>query len=188
MTLYRNHLVVIVGLVLVGTCLATTASAQDAAAAPAVQEAAPAVLPQYADEAGLAAQGYPYGNVDVFHNYYPNTMAGVNSANMYPVPYPTPIIAGHTYYTYQPLYPHEYLYEHRRVYYNNYAGPEAFYQDPGRRGGACAAPGSGYNKTTVVWQAGPFAVNPMPVRILPLEGLRNAAGRLGGIGGCQSCR
>lgn len=178
MTLYRNHLVAILGLVLVGTCLAATTSAQDAA-----PEAAPAVLPQYADDAGVV-EGAPYGHVDVFHNYYPNTMAGVNSANMYPVPYPTPIIAGHTYYTYQPLYPHEYLYEHRRVYYNNYAGPEAFYQDPGRRGGACGPQGSGYNKTTVVWQAGPFAVNPMPVRILPLEGLR----RFGGFGGCQSCR
>ncbi|MCA9104092.1 MAG: hypothetical protein KDA83_01620 [Planctomycetales bacterium] len=179
MTLYRNRLVAILGLVLVGTCLTASASAQ---------EDAPAVLPQYADGYEISEDAMYAPRVDVFHNYYPNTMVGVNSAGMYPTPYPTPIVAGHTYYTYQPLYPHEYLYEHRRVYYNAYGGPDMFYQDPGRRGGACANPGYGLNKTTVVWQAGPLAINPNPIRILPLEGVRNAVGRFGALGGCQGCR
>ena len=74
------------------------------------------------------------------------------------------------------------------VYYNAYGGPDMFYQDPGRRGGACANPGYGLNKTTVVWQAGPLAINPNPIRILPLEGVRNAVGRFGALGGCQGCR
>ena len=178
MTLYRNRMVAFLGAMLVGACLSATASAQDGA---------PAVLPQYAD--GAVAEGEAYApQSNLFYNYYPNTMAGVNSASLYPTPYPTPIVAGHTYYTYQPLYPHEYLYEHRRVYYNAYAGPEAFYQDPGRMGYGCGNQGYGLNKTTVVWQAGPLAIGPNPIRILPLEGLRNAAGRLGGIGACHGCR
>ena len=43
---------------------------------------------------------------------------------MYPSPRPTPPQVGHTYVTYQPLMPQEFLYEHHRVYwrYNPGAG------------------------------------------------------------------
>ena len=33
---------------------------------------------------------------------------------------PTPPLVGHTYYTYQPLYPHEFMYAHKRVYHHHY--------------------------------------------------------------------
>jgi hypothetical protein len=35
---------------------------------------------------------------------------------MYPCPRPTPPLVGHTYVTYQPLMPQEFLYKHCRVY------------------------------------------------------------------------
>jgi len=35
---------------------------------------------------------------------------------LYPCPVPAPPSVGHTYITYQPLMPHEFLYRHRRTY------------------------------------------------------------------------
>ncbi|MEZ6105711.1 MAG: hypothetical protein R3B96_06230 [Pirellulaceae bacterium] len=142
------------------------------------------MLPQYADGYEISEDA-TLREIGVFHSYYPNTMVGVNSAGMYPI---RPIVAGHTYYTYQPLYPHEYLYEHLVGLLQRLRRSRHVLQDPGRRGGACAGPGYGLNKTTVVWQAGPLAINPNPIRILPLEGVRNAVGRFGALGGCQGCR
>ena len=70
---------------------------------------------------------------DLFYNFYARPSCGGVPAEMYPVPYPTPPLVGHTYYTYQPLMPHEMLYPHSRVYrqYYNY--------------------GRGMNRTTVRW-------------------------------------
>jgi len=70
---------------------------------------------------------------DLFYNYYaaPAGCSGVGAA-LYPAPRPTPVLVGHTYVTYQPLMPHEFLYQHRRTYY--------------RRN-----PGAGWTKTTVSW-------------------------------------
>ncbi|HRE99462.1 MAG TPA: hypothetical protein PLI18_03020 [Pirellulaceae bacterium] len=181
MVRYRIRIAAMLGMALAGSWSACTLPAQEAAGEVPVVEA-PAVLPQYAGEEGYAAPG-----IDVFHNYYPNTMSGVNSASMYPAPYPTPGIAGHVYYTYQPLMPHEYLYQHTRTYYNTYGGPEMFYQDPGRYG-ACGGNGYGLNKTTVVWQSGAFYYGPNPLRVLPLQQLRGVTGRLQGLGGCSTCR
>jgi hypothetical protein len=71
---------------------------------------------------------------DLFYNYYvpPGTPAGV-AGQMYPSPRPTPPLVGHTYGTYQPLMPQEFLYEHHRVYwrYN---------------------PGAGATRTSVCWK------------------------------------
>lgn len=99
---------------------------------------------------------------DLFYNYYPNTNVGINSAEMYPSPIPTPPVVGHTYYTYEALLPHEHMYSHKRVYYNYY-GEGQFYT-PGHEIGCpcqqCSAnnPGGyGINKTTVTWQHGPFS-------------------------------
>jgi hypothetical protein len=79
-----------------------------------------------------AAHDYcgPSSCPDLFYNYYvpPVTCAcaglGVG-VEMYPCPRPTPPLVGHTYITYQPLMPHEFLYRHHRCYYRDngpYAG------------------------------------------------------------------
>ncbi len=54
---------------------------------------------------------------DLFYNYYaPPVGSGSVGAVMYPCPRPTPPLVGHTYVTYQPLMPQEFLYKHCRVY------------------------------------------------------------------------
>lgn len=61
----------------------------------------------------------PTGRPDLFYNYYvgPRCHQG-NAAGMYTAPQQVPGWVGHTYYTYQPFYPHEFLYPHYREYYN----------------------------------------------------------------------
>ncbi|HEV2972265.1 MAG TPA: hypothetical protein VGY55_19985 [Pirellulales bacterium] len=58
---------------------------------------------------------------DLFYNYYvaPVTCgcAGAMGAQLYVSPRPVPPLVGHTYITYQPLLPQEFLYPHKRVYY-----------------------------------------------------------------------
>jgi hypothetical protein len=54
---------------------------------------------------------------DIFYNYYvPPVGPGSVGAQMYVSPRPTPPMVGHTYITYQPLMPQEFLYKHRRHY------------------------------------------------------------------------
>jgi hypothetical protein len=58
---------------------------------------------------------------DLFYNYYaPPVGYGSVGAQMYPSPRPTPPLVGHTYITYQPLAPHEFLYPHSRVYWTKH--------------------------------------------------------------------
>ena len=65
---------------------------------------------------------YDYGNPTLFYNFYvPPTCGGVG-AELYVAPRPVPEHVGHTYYTYQPLMPHEYTYPHHRRYYRYYNG------------------------------------------------------------------
>ena len=54
---------------------------------------------------------------DLFYNYYvpPGYYGGVG-AQLYLCPVPTPPLVGHTYVTYEPLMPHEFLYPHCRKY------------------------------------------------------------------------
>lgn len=61
---------------------------------------------------------------DLFYNYYvgPAPMAGGVAAGMYPAPLPTPPLVGHTYITYQPLMPQEFLYQHHRSYHRHHPG------------------------------------------------------------------
>ena len=65
---------------------------------------------------------------DLFYNYYvgPAGTPAPNGANsvaaMYPSPLPTPQLVGHTYITYQPLLPHEFLYTHKHQYCSSYPG------------------------------------------------------------------
>lgn len=55
---------------------------------------------------------------DLFYNYYaqPGPYCGAG-AEMYVAPLPVPPSVGHTWVTYQPLMPHEFLYKHNRSYY-----------------------------------------------------------------------
>ncbi|MHC4400716.1 MAG: hypothetical protein ACYTG0_13655 [Planctomycetota bacterium] len=54
---------------------------------------------------------------DLFYNYYvpPGPMGGAG-AELYLCPRPTPPWVGHTYITYPPLMPHEFLHKHCRFY------------------------------------------------------------------------
>ena len=57
---------------------------------------------------------------DVFSNYYyppipPGPYPGVG-AQLYVSPQPVPARVGHTWVTYPPFMPHEFLYQHRRRY------------------------------------------------------------------------
>jgi hypothetical protein len=54
---------------------------------------------------------------DLFYNeYVPPMGPGTVGAKLYPCPRPTPPLVGHTYITYQPLMPQEFLYHHYRHY------------------------------------------------------------------------
>jgi hypothetical protein len=70
---------------------------------------------------------------DLFYNFYvgPSAQGGV-PAELYLCPRPTPPLVGHTYITYQPMMPHEYMYPHRRTYWRYH-------------------PGSGMTRTKVLW-------------------------------------
>ena len=80
---------------------------------------------------------------------YTTQGAGSPSAAMYPAPHWSPILGAESYYTYQPLMPHEMMYQHSRNYYN--------YYDGGYKGG-----GQGLIKTSVRWQAGNNHMGPLP--------------------------
>lgn len=69
---------------------------------------------------------------DLFYNYYAQPGYGGLGAQMYPSPRPAPPLVGHTYVTYQPLMPHEFLYQHHRTYYRK-------------------NPGAGWTRTSVTW-------------------------------------
>ena len=57
------------------------------------------------------------------YNYYVHPgAAGLVGAQLYVSPRPTPPLVGHTYITYPPLMPHEFLYKHHRVYRTYNAG------------------------------------------------------------------
>jgi hypothetical protein len=85
------------------------------------------LLPWFLSVACLAVVGsmmlsqaraeFPYhGSKDLFYNYYVPPCPGVVGAEMYICPRPVPPLTGHTYITYQPLMPHEFLYKHHRTY------------------------------------------------------------------------
>lgn len=171
MTLTQMRALAVMGVALASTLTLTgTSFAQEGEA--------PAVLPQY----GAA----PTQGVDVFHNYYPNSAVGVNSASLYPAPIPTPANVGHTYYTYQPLMPHELLYAHKRVYYTPMPAAGGYYT------GSNCDPGYGYNRTTVSWGHHGFSrgTNPFGGFSRLRNGNHGLNGHCGacGVHGCKTCR
>ena len=71
--------------------------------------------------ATLASAGEGHNHIrhnDLMYNYYvgPAQCAGGQPAQLYMAPRPVPALVGHTYLTYQPLMPHEFLYGHKRTY------------------------------------------------------------------------
>ena len=73
---------------------------------------------------------------DLFYNYYaqPGPYNGA-AAGMYVCPRPVPANVGHTWVTYQPFMPHEYLYKHERSYYTY--NPGAGWRRTNVRYGTC---------------------------------------------------
>jgi hypothetical protein len=76
---------------------------------------------------GVGAFGHPltciprdYLTPQLFYQFYVGGNCGSMPAGMYPTPMPTPPLVGHTYFTYPPLLPHEYMYAHHRVYHYHY--------------------------------------------------------------------
>jgi hypothetical protein len=63
-----------------------------------------------------------YGHPDLFYNYYAWPSCTGWGAQLYVSPLPVPPHVGHTYITYQPLMPHEFMYHHHRTYHRYYNG------------------------------------------------------------------
>jgi hypothetical protein len=63
-----------------------------------------------------------YGQPDLFYNYYAWPSCTGLGAELYISPRPVPPHVGHTYITYQPLMPHEFMYHHKRTYHRYYNG------------------------------------------------------------------
>jgi hypothetical protein len=63
-----------------------------------------------------------YGQPDLFYNYYVPPTCGGMGAELYLSPRPVPAHVGHTYITYQPLMPHEFMHHHHRTYHRYYNG------------------------------------------------------------------
>jgi hypothetical protein len=87
---------------------------------------------------------------NLFSQYYTQPGASMVQAGLYNAPHWVPSHVGHSYYTYQPLMPHEMLYQHSRNYYNYY-----------NTGGYYGSPDA-LNKTTVRWQSGSNHMGPLP--------------------------
>ncbi len=79
-----------------------------------------------------------YGQPDLFYNYYAWPSCSGVGAELYISPRPIPPHVGHTYITYQPLMPHEFLYAHHRTYHRYYNG------------------GQGLNRTSVHYRSSLF--------------------------------
>ena len=77
----------------------------------------------------------------LFSQYATPGGPNMTTAGMYPAPHYSPAMGAQTHYTYQPLMPHEMMYQHSRNYFS-YSGADA-----------CGFPDS-VNKTSVRWFSG----------------------------------
>ena len=113
----------------------------------------------YVTESSFAQIGQ--GNLPnpLFSQYTTQGSASTATAGMYPAPHPVPSNVGATYYTYQPLMPHEMMYTHSRNYFN-------YYNDSSYYGG-----GGSLNITSVRWQNGNSGVAPFPFSGSRIQGL-----------------
>ena len=87
---------------------------------PALLVAAVGVCGSSALHAAPINHGIDAPTPDVFHNsWVPPVPAGASpgfGAQLYVAPRPVPPRVGHTWYTYPPFLPHEFLYKHHRKY------------------------------------------------------------------------
>lgn len=90
------------------------------------------------DSGGGGCYPRQYGRPDLFYNFYTQGNCNRANAQMYMSPLPTPPNVGHTFFTYQPFYPHEMLYHHKDRFHN--------YYDNGR----------GMNRTKAVYSSPPL--------------------------------
>jgi len=72
--------------------------------------------------AGFGASEARAEHPDIFNNYYngPTVFGQGTPTQLYISPRPTPPLVGHTWITYPPLAPHEFMYHHHRKYYKYY--------------------------------------------------------------------
>ncbi|HBE66852.1 MAG TPA: hypothetical protein DDW52_01755 [Planctomycetaceae bacterium] len=84
------------------------------------------------------AQQYVSVGQQLFANQYTQGYANQATAQMYVSPVPVPQWVGHTYITYEPLYPHQFMYSHTDRYHSYYDG------------------GRGLNSTKVHYSTSPF--------------------------------
>jgi hypothetical protein len=87
---------------------------------------------------------------NLFSQYVTPDGPNMTSSGMYPAPHYSPPLGAQAYYTYQPLMPHEMMYQHSRNYYN-------YYNSGGYYGG-----NDSLNKTSVRWQSGSNHMGPLP--------------------------
>ena len=107
----------------------------------------------------------------LFSQYTTQGAASSATSAAYPAPHPVPSNVGSSYYTYQPLMPHEMLYVHSRNYFN-------YYDDSSFQGG-----GGSLNITSVRWQNNSAGVGPLPFTNQRLQGLQyKFAKKVYGIG------
>ena len=115
----------------------------------------------------------------LFAQYTTQGQGGL-TAGKYNAPHPVPSHVGHSYRTYEPLMPHEMLYEHERNYFN-------YYNDNSFKGG-----GPSLNVTSVRWQNGDQGYRPALLTnnyIAKLHyGLAKKAYGIGGGGRCGGGR
>ena len=109
----------------------------------------------------------------LFAQYTTQGQGGL-TAGKYIAPHPVPSHVGHSYRTYEPLMPHEMMYEHDRNYFN-------YYNDDSFRGG-----GQSLNITSVRWQNGDQGYRPAAFTNTALAKLHyGLAQRAYGLGGDQ---
>lgn len=87
----------------------------------------------------------------LFSQYQTGAGPNATTAGMYPAPYDSPQLGAQSYYTYQPLMPHEMMYQHSRNYFN-------YYNTGGYMSGF-----DSLNKTKVRWQSGSNHMGPLPL-------------------------
>ena len=69
---------------------------------------------------GGGTQRRAFGQPDLFYNYFTQGYNNQANAQMYLSPMPIPPNVGHTFYTYQPFYPHHMMYAHKDRYHKYY--------------------------------------------------------------------
>lgn len=127
----RSHVQFTLAIALVGAGLmVSTAAADDCPACRAARGANNGTYAPRANTMGSVAYGTDAANCrdrsyprpDLFYNFYANGPCGGYPAQMYVSPRPVPAHVGHTYITYQPMMPHEFMYNHHRTYHQYYDG------------------------------------------------------------------